>query len=184
MIALLYPSDILTFIDYSFFNHSLISNQWTNRGTRIRTWNDRVRIRCLTIWLYPYITEAAGFEPAYPGVKVQSLTAWGRPNILGSILGIMIKSHIQNKLLCEPINSYTAIRRRWCVLRCTMGVEPTANGTTSHRSTNWATHTVAEVGFEPTYPSLWGKCVTKSTPFCNRGTEIWTLDLSLPKRAL
>ena len=49
---------------------------------------------------------AAGFEPAYPGVKVQSLTAWGRPNILGSILVIMIKSHIQNKLLCEPIFIY------------------------------------------------------------------------------
>lgn len=46
---------------------------------------------------------AAGFEPANPGVKVQSLTTWGRPNILGSILVIMIKSHIQNKLLCEPI---------------------------------------------------------------------------------
>ena len=128
------------------------------------------------------ITGAAGFEPANPGVKVQSLTTWGRPNILGSILVIMIKSHIQNKLLCEPINSYTAIR--WWVLRCTVGIEPTTNGTTSHRSTNWATHTVAEVGFEPTYPSLWGKCVTKSTPFCNRGTEIWTLDLSAPNGAL
>ena len=37
MIALLYPSDILTFIDYSFFNRSLISDQWTNWGSWIRT---------------------------------------------------------------------------------------------------------------------------------------------------
>ena len=48
----------------------------------------------------------AGIEPANAGVKVQSLTTWGRPNILGSILVIMIKSHIQNKLLCEPIFIY------------------------------------------------------------------------------
>ena len=125
-----------------------------------------------------------GFEPTNDGIKIRCLTAWRYPNILGSILVIMIKSHIQNKLLCEPINSYATIRRRWWVLRCTMGVEPTTNGTTSHRSANWATHTVAEVGFEPTYPSLWGKCVTKSTSFCNRGTEIRTLDLSVPNRAL
>ena len=124
----------------------------------------------------------AGFEPADAGIKIQCLTTWRMPNILGSILVIMIKSHIQNKLLYEPINSYTAVRRR--VLRWLTGFEPAWSGTTIRRITKSATATVAEVGFEPTYPSLWGKCVTKSTPFCNRGTEIWTLDLSLPKRAL
>ena len=57
------------------------------------------------------ITGTAGFEPANPGVKVQSLTTWGRPNILGSILVIMIKSHIQNKLLCEPIFFLIGVQR-------------------------------------------------------------------------
>ena len=56
-----------------------------------------------TINLIPYIAAAVGFEPTNTGVKVRSLTAWGRRNILDSILVIMIKSHIQNKLLCEPM---------------------------------------------------------------------------------
>ena len=62
----------------------------------------KFHVALLEIASFP-IAGAAGFEPANPGVKVQSLTTWGRPNILGSILVIMIKSHIQNKLLYEPI---------------------------------------------------------------------------------
>ena len=62
----------------------------------------KFHVALLEIASFP-ITGVVGFEPTNDGIKIRCLTAWRYPNILGSILGIMIKSHIQNKLLCEPI---------------------------------------------------------------------------------